>query len=263
MTEYIVIAVASMLTSFITLYSGFGLGTLLLPVYVLFFPMEVAIASTAVVHGANNVLKMILVGKHASKETVIRFGIPAILAAFAGAGCLVFLTGIHIGFRYSLGSHEATITPIKAMISVLMFSFAMFELLPFFRNLRFDKKFLVLGGVLSGFFGGLSGHQGALRSAFLAKANFEPAAFVGTNAMIGFLVDAVRIGIYALSMLLVGAYHEQSQFSPPLIATGIVAAFFGVFIGQRYLHKITLGSIQVITGVMLIAIALLLGLGII
>lgn len=65
MTEHIVIAIASFITSFITFYSGFGLGTLLMPVYALFFPMEVAIASTAMVHGANNILKLVLVGKSA------------------------------------------------------------------------------------------------------------------------------------------------------------------------------------------------------
>ena len=29
--------------------------------------------------------------------------------------------------------------------------------------LEFDRRYLPLGGLLSGFFGGLSGHQGALR----------------------------------------------------------------------------------------------------
>lgn len=262
MTEYIVIAMASFITSFITFYSGFGLGTLLMPVYALFFPMEVAIASTAIVHGANNILKMVLVGKNADKSTVIRFGFPAILAAFAGAGCLVFLADLHSGFHYTIGSHEAMITPIKATIAVLMFFFALFELLPNLSQLRFDRKYLMLGGFLSGFFGGLSGHQGALRAAFLTKTDLDAKAFVGTNAMIGFLVDAVRIGIYAFSMFFLGAIHWQNQMNFALIGTGVISAFLGVFWGQRYLHKITMSSIQMITGVLLIAIAILLGLGI-
>jgi len=40
------------------LLSGFGLGTLLLPVFALFFPLPVAIAATALVHLANNFFKL-------------------------------------------------------------------------------------------------------------------------------------------------------------------------------------------------------------
>jgi len=41
--------------------------------------------------------------------------------------------------------------------------------------------------LFSGFGLGTS-HQGALRTAFLTKAGVSPQAFVGTNAVIGFMV---------------------------------------------------------------------------
>ena len=78
----IIIAVAALLSAGMTLYSGFGLGTILMPVFALFFPIEVAVAATAIVHGANNIFKIALVGKHADWNLVTRFGIPAIFAAF-------------------------------------------------------------------------------------------------------------------------------------------------------------------------------------
>jgi hypothetical protein len=52
-------------------------------------------------------------------------------------------------------------------MALLMMVFALFELLPSLRKLTFSNRHLVIGGLLSGFFGGFSGHQGALRSAFL------------------------------------------------------------------------------------------------
>lgn len=55
-----------------------------MPVFALFFPVHVAVAETAVVHGANNIFKLLVVARHANRELVLRFGIPAILAAFAG-----------------------------------------------------------------------------------------------------------------------------------------------------------------------------------
>jgi hypothetical protein len=39
--QYFVISVATFLTSGLTLFSGFGLGTLLLPVFAIFFPIEI------------------------------------------------------------------------------------------------------------------------------------------------------------------------------------------------------------------------------
>ncbi len=47
------------------------MGTLLLPVMVLFFPLDLAIALTAVVHALNNLFKCWLLGRHADKATVI------------------------------------------------------------------------------------------------------------------------------------------------------------------------------------------------
>ena len=53
----VIIAVASVFASLLTFISGFGLGTVLLPVFSLFFDIEVAIAATAIVHLFNNIFK--------------------------------------------------------------------------------------------------------------------------------------------------------------------------------------------------------------
>ena len=84
MTAYIAVSLAALFAAGLTLYSGFGLGTLLLPVFALFFPAEVAVVATAMVHGANNVFKVSLLGRHADRGVVLKFGLPAIAAAKAG-----------------------------------------------------------------------------------------------------------------------------------------------------------------------------------
>lgn len=82
--EYFTIYLAALLTSIITLFSGFGLGTVSMPVFAMFFPLPLAIASTAVVHLANNIFKLILVGKLANFGVVLKFGFPAALASALG-----------------------------------------------------------------------------------------------------------------------------------------------------------------------------------
>src|ERR1043165_6089707 len=49
MTEIIFISIAAFLISILTFFSGFGLGTILTPVFMIFFPVEIAIALTGVV----------------------------------------------------------------------------------------------------------------------------------------------------------------------------------------------------------------------
>jgi len=261
--SYVVICATALLVSGLTLFSGFGLGTILMPAFSLFFPIEVAVAATAVVHGANNIFKMIMVGRHADYGLVLRFGVPATIAALAGAAVLGYVAGFDPLTSYAVLSKTVVITPIKLIMGLLIFIFALFELLPALQDLRFDRKYLPLGGLLSGFFGGLSGHQGALRSAFLTKAGVSPQAFVGTNAFIGFMVDMARIAAYGALLFSARQSGSIDQGQWPLVLSGTFAAVAGVVFGKRFLHKITMKTIQSITGAFLLIIALALGSGLV
>ena len=86
------------------------------------------------------------------------------------------------------------------MVGLLLLLFASAELLPRFRDVSFGPRYLPLGGLLSGFFGGLSGMQGALRSAFLARAGLTKEAFVGTGVVVACLIDVSRLGVYSGSL---------------------------------------------------------------
>ena len=256
MTAYIAVSLAALIAAGLTLYSGFGLGTLLLPVFALFFPAEMAVVATAMVHGANNVFKVSLLGRHADREVVLKFGLPAIAAAVFGALTLGWFAQSDSSLVIEVNEETfSEITPIKLIIGLLMIGFALFELVPRFRDLEFDRRYLPLGGVLSGFFGGLSGHQGALRSAFLAKAGLTTERFVASNAAIGFLVDLTRISVYVA--LFTAAGGHVSEFSGwPLVITGAVSAFCGVLLGKRFLHKVKMTSIQTLVGVLLFGVGL-------
>lgn len=255
-----IIALSAFLAAGLTMYSGFGLGTLMLPVFALFVPVEMAVVATALVHGANNVFKVALLGRSADREVVLKFGITAILAAGLGAMALGYLVQMNASLIVAVNDDPLSrVTPVKLVIGLMMIFFALFELLPRFRELEFDRRYLPLGGLLSGFFGGLSGHQGALRSAFLAKAGLTTERFVGSNAVIGFLVDMTRITVYVALFSAVGAATTSAW---PLVIVGSLAAFCGVLVGKRYLNKVTMKSVQTLVGVLLfgVGLALLLGL---
>jgi uncharacterized protein len=48
--DIVIIAVVAAFASALTLYSGFGLGTILLPAFALFFAAPLAVATTGIVH---------------------------------------------------------------------------------------------------------------------------------------------------------------------------------------------------------------------
>jgi len=257
MVQYAIICLVALLGSCLTFFSGFGLGTLLVPVFALFFPIELAIALTAIVHFLNNIFKAFLVGKRADKDTVLRFGIPSLLASFAGAYVLLSISRVDPLFSYSLNDHFFSVTILKLTIGLLLVFFALFDLVPTLTSLQFDKKYLMLGGLLSGFFGGLSGNQGALRSAFLVKAGLSKEAYIATGVVIALLVDISRLAVYSEKVFATRDLHYG------LIAAATFSAFAGAFIGSKLIKKITIKTLQYIVGIMLIFFGLSLSCGII
>lgn len=256
--DYIIICTVAFLVSGLTLFSGFGLGTILLPAFALFFPIEIAVVLTAVVHLLNNLFKLTLLGKYADKAVVVRFGIPAILAAYLGAKLLIRLSHLNPLYSYQIFEHQFQITPVNLVIAFLMIIFALFEVLPILNRISFGKQMLPVGGILSGFFGGLSGHQGALRSAFLLRTGLTKEAFIATGIVIACIIDVSRLFVYS------GRFAEMNlQENYPLLTAATLSAFLGAYLGRLLLKKITMTFVQVTVSVLLFLIALGLGLGIV
>lgn len=247
--ELFVVCIAALLASALTLFSGFGLGTLLMPVVALFFPLELAIAMTAMVHLANNLFKIGLLGRKAERSILLKFGLPAIAAAFAGAALLAYLGEFDSIYEYHAFGSVRQVSVLKLVIGILIISFVVLELSPTFSKAALDRKWLPLGGVISGFFGGLSGHQGAFRSMFLIKAWLEKEAFVATGVVLAVMVDLSRLVIYGAD---ISGYGEAVEWS--LVIGASVSAFIGAYAGAKVLKKVTLRSVQLIVSALLIVV---------
>lgn len=256
--EYLVIPLAAFAASMLTLFSGFGLGTLLMPVVAIFFPVEIAIALTAAVHLANNVFKAFLLGKSANREVFLRFGLPAAVAALAGAFVLGSLSGTSPLFEYAAFGRTFAVTALGLVTGLLILFFVAFESSPRVASAAVDPKWLPLGGVASGFFGGLSGHQGPFRSMFLLKAGLDKQEFVATNVAIAIAVDLARTPIYGFQFL-----EARSAVDWSLVATATLAAFAGAYLGARLLEKVTFAAVRIVVAVLLVVIGVGLASGLI
>lgn len=260
MVATLALALFAFVVSLVTLFSGFGLGTLLMPAFALFLPIEVAVAATAVVHAANNLFKVGILAGQAHRDVVVRFGLPAVAAALVGALLLTFLSGRTPLASWTYVGRDAEVTPVKLVMGVLILGFAAFELAPSLRSLRAPIRWLPVGGALSGFFGGLSGHQGALRAAFLAPLGLPPTSFAATQAVLALLVDGARLAIYGWTFFL----RRDAPTNMPWTLVGIVtlAAFAGSWSSRRLLPKVTLTRLHLVVGGLLVVVGLTLALGI-
>ena len=251
MEGFVVIFLVAFLSSALTFYSGFGLGTLLLPAFALFFPVEHAVAMTAIVHFLNGLFKVKLIGKHADWNIVIRFGTPAILASFLGAYTLMQLVDFAPIYSYSMVDKLFSITPIKLTIGIFLLIFVLIEFIPSLAERTFPPEYMPVGGILSGFFGGLAGMQGALRTAFLSRAGLTKEVFVGTGAMIACLIDLTRLIFY-------GSSKNLTEFAANyfILFVGVLGAFLGAAFGNQYLKKVSMPGIQRVVGLALFVVAI-------
>lgn len=107
-----------------------------------------------------------------------------------------------------------------------------------------------------GFFGGLSGHQGALRSAFLAKSALSKEAIIASGIIIATCIDLTRISNYSEKI--------NTQFlhiHGGILLFTIICSTVGVVAGKRLLGSITLPLLQKIIAISLMTFSICLMIG--
>lgn len=259
--DILLVAIVAAVASALTLFSGFGLGTILLPAFALFFPAPVAVAAAGIVHLLNNSLKGGLLWKRADWPTVAKFGLPAVPAAVAGAWLLAQLGDTPLLFEWNAFGRRFGPTGAGLTVGLLMVVFALLEAQRWFQRLSAPTRLISVGGVVSGFLGGLTGQQGALRSVFLLRTGLSAQRFVATGAMIAILVDLSRLGTYATSFTAAGL--EPQGREGLLVLVGTLSAFVGVFVATRWLEKLTIELVRYSVAALMLVIGLALAGGMI
>lgn len=256
--SFIIIPLTALIASILTFFSGFGLGTILLPVFTIYYDAPIAVGLTAIVHFLNNSFKIGLVYKNINWKIVLQFGTPSLLAALLGAYFLKVISNQSIILSsYEISNHTFHISLFNIIIGFLIIFFSLFEVIPYFKNLSFNQDKLTIGGLLSGFFGGLSGHQGALRSAFLVRLKISKESFIATGTAIACIVDIARMSVYAITF---DFTHIKNNATVLIIA--VIAAFLGAYIGNKLLKKTTFNFLKWFVTIFMVIIALLMMLGI-
>jgi uncharacterized membrane protein YfcA len=234
MWEYAIFLVASFLAAAGATLAGFGSSALLIPVAFSFFDLRTAIFLVACFHLFNNLFKIRLFWEKIDFRTFLYFGIPSICFAFGGAALIAILP----------------IDVISKILAVFLIVYAVYSLFKPKLAVKKSQGTAILGGCLSGFFAGLIGLGGAIRSSFLVAFDFPKEVYVATSAMIAVVIDFTRIPTYILT----GSVQARSELY--LIPFLIVSAYFGVRLGKTLLTRIDQLTFRRIVSIALLLVGL-------
>jgi len=107
-----------------------------------------------------------------------------------------------------------------------------------------------LGGALSGFFGGLVGNQGGIRTAAMLGFEVEKRQFVATTTAVALLVDLARVPVYVVV--------ETAALTRlwPTIALAAIGVVAGTLFGEKLLARVPEQKFRVVVGVLLLLLGL-------
>jgi hypothetical protein len=239
----LLIALSAFAASFVSFYSGFGLGTALTAVFCLFYPAEIAITISAIVHLLNNLYKFYLMRSHLQLAPAVPFLIAAVPSAMLGAWLLQYWAWMDKHVTYDLFSFHFSPKGTSFSLGIVLILFAFTEGILKVRYLRQSgTPVLFAGGLISGFVGGLTGNQGALRSFFLIHVIPDKKTFVATGVAIALFLDISRIPFYRKNLPM----PESGQIFYSHLLLAVMFALAGAWLGKKSLIKSGVNYIQTI-----------------
>lgn len=192
---------------------GFGIGSLLTPLLAARFGTSVAVAAVTLPHALATGFRCWRLRANIDRGVLVRFGMLSAAGALAGA---LLYTRLGPG-------------PLTGILGGLLLLTAVAQLTGWSARWHPRGPLVAVFGLLSGFFGGVAGNQGGLRSAALTAFRLSPVRFVATATATGVLVDLARTPVYL--------WNSGSTLLPLAVPIGIasVGVLVGTLLGERML----------------------------
>ena len=216
MTSYLGLILLTLIASTVGTLTGFGTSTIMVPVLSIFLPLPVTLLFVGIIHWFNDIWKIILFKKGFNWKLILLFGIPGIIASFLAAKLPIALPE----------------TILERALGLFLVLYVAFLFLKPSWKIKASSSSALLGGTLSGFFSGVFGVGGAVRSSFLTAFNLDKSVFLFTSGVIGLLIDSARIIQYLLSDITLG-------FLITALLLCIPASLLGAYIAKKLLDKVS------------------------
>jgi uncharacterized protein len=212
----LLIVIAGVAAGGVASVAGFGIGSLLTPVFVTQVATQVAVAAVSIPHVVGTAARFWLLRGQVDRHLLGRFG----LTSAAGG-----LTGALLQTR--TGSAGLTI-----LFGALLLFVAASELTGLSKRMRFRGAAAWIAGALSGLLGGMVGNQGGIRSAAMLGVAVPRQVFVGTATAVALIVDGVRLPVYLATT------GDDLLAMWPTIVCASIGVLCGTLFGHRVLVRI-------------------------
>lgn len=212
----VAVLIVAIIAGAVAAFSGFGIGSLLTPLLATSVGMKISVAAVSVPHFIATCVRLWGLRKHVDRGVLLHFGILSALGGLLGA----------------LLQSQSNNPILSVVFGCLLLFAGVSGLVGWSERMHFGRRTAWLAGALSGFFGGIVGNQGGIRSAALMGFQLSKERLVATATATGVIVDTARMPVYLVT---------QGRALLPL-ATNILLAtigcLIGTFWGVRVLERI-------------------------
>jgi uncharacterized membrane protein YfcA len=210
--------------------AGFGIGSLLTPAIASVTGAKLAVAAVSIPHGIGTSIRLWRFRREVDWSIVKTFGLTSAAGGVTGAVLNTWTSSraLEIVFGSLLvlaGASQAT---------------------GYAKRWRLRGSLAWFGGALSGFFGGLVGNQGGIRTAAMLGFEVNKRQFVATTTAVALLIDAARVPVYVASQA--DAIASVSS----TIAAAAAGVAIGTLLGERMLAHVPDRHFRTVVGVLLV-----------
>lgn len=232
--EILYISLLTLVAAAIGTITGFGTSTLMIPILAIFFSPVEAIFLVAIIHWFGNIWKVMLFRSGFNLSLFMLFGVVGLATSYLGA-------------YISLGANEQI---LLRLLGVFLAGYSIFLMSQFKFKIPAGNITALSGGALSGFFAGMFGMGGAIRSIFLTAFDLPKTLYIVTAGAIGLLIDSTRIITYFIG----GTTLPRELWYGLLLF--IPVSFIGAQIAKKIVDKIPQDQFRTIIAIFLFLIGL-------
>ncbi len=217
MTFEIVVFLVAVLAGGLAALSGFGIGSLLTPLLALQMDTKLAVAVVSIPHLVATAARFLSLKGHLDRRVFWNFGLLSAAGGLAGALLNAYAPGRSLTIVFACLLLFAGVSGLTSLAD----------------RMRFGRRAAWIAGASSGFFGGLVGNQGGIRSAALLGFSIPKEAYVATATAVALLVDGARMPVYFAT--------QWSGITSKwlLMAIAIIGVLAGNFGGVRLLRRMS------------------------
>jgi uncharacterized protein len=234
MSFALLLALVAVIAGAVAAVTGFGVGSLLTPAFVLETGTKVAVAATAIPHFVGTAQRYWKLRHHVDRGILAGFGIASAMGGLAGA---------LLGTRFSSSG-------LAVVFGVLLILAGLSEFTGWMERVRWGRRAAWIAGAISGALGGLVGNQGGIRTAAMLGFDVPKESFVATATTIALFVDGARLPVYLATQ-----WREIASIWP-LVLTATGGVVIGTAFGTQILGWIPRRAFRRLIAVLLMVLGL-------